>query len=118
MQKENSIIQENTSLIVVDNTAVKEYVTIARSQNINGESILSLIEQELLILRFGLYGEKVHSYHEIGKIYGVSQERVRQLIMHSINKIQKYILINSKKEQEQEKTLKTLENPNNIKRLF
>ncbi len=109
MQNEKSIIQEGTSLIVIDETTVKEYVTIAKSQNNNSESILTLFEQEMLILRFGLFGEKVHSYHEIGKIYGVSHERVRQLIVHSINKIQKYIIINQKKEQKQENILNTLE---------
>ena len=46
-------------------------------------------EKEILLLRFGFIDGKVHTLEEVGNIYGVTRERVRQLQSRCIAKIQK-----------------------------
>lgn len=43
-------------------------------------------EAEILRLRFGIGGEKEHTLEEIGRKFGISRERVRQLQKKSINR--------------------------------
>ncbi|CAH8320357.1 unnamed protein product [Eruca vesicaria subsp. sativa] len=42
-------------------------------------NVLSLKERKIIKLRFGIDGGKQRSLYEIGEIYGLSKERVRQL---------------------------------------
>lgn len=45
---------------------------------------LSEREQAMLKMRFGLQGEEAHTLHEVGEQFGVSRERVRQIINDSL----------------------------------
>lgn len=46
-------------------------------------------EKEVLILRFGLTGNKSYTYEETSKMYGVTRERVRQIEEKALQKIRK-----------------------------
>jgi len=48
---------------------------------------LTLREVKILELRFGLNGEEQHTLGEIGKLFGVTRERIRQLQAKAIEKI-------------------------------
>ena len=50
-------------------------------------SSLTLREQKVLQLRFGLYGEEEHTLEETGKIIDVTRERVRQIEVKAIRKL-------------------------------
>lgn len=45
--------------------------------------------QEILIKRFGMTGEKAQTLDRIGKDYGITRERIRQIISDAIKKISK-----------------------------
>jgi RNA polymerase primary sigma factor len=47
-------------------------------------------QQQVLRLRFGLTDGTPHSLEEIGKILGISKERVRQIERQAMDKLQKY----------------------------
>ena len=53
----------------------------------NSLSFLSEKEFNILKSRFGLDGEKVKTLEELGKIYGFSKERIRQLEAGILQKI-------------------------------
>lgn len=61
-------------------------------------AILSERETAILIHRFGLNGEEEKTLQEIGEIYGVSRERIRQVESKAIKKLQKNKLILQLKE--------------------
>lgn len=44
-------------------------------------------EAEVLRLRYGLEGERVHTLKEVGELMGVTRERVRQLEMRALRKL-------------------------------
>ena len=44
-------------------------------------------EQRVLTLRFGLDGGKAHTYKEIGVIFGITTERIRQIEAKAIRKL-------------------------------
>ena len=48
---------------------------------------LSQVEQEILQLRFGLLGEKVKTFREMGTRFGCSQERIRQIEAKALRKL-------------------------------
>ena len=97
MNNNIALIKNNASLIAEGNNLMKEYVAISIKQNGEKESFLSDLEKEVLILRFGLFGERPHIIQEIGKILLLSNERVRQIEIHTLNKIRKNIRIDFKK---------------------
>lgn len=57
-------------------------------------SILSDREQKIIILRYGLYNNEVHTLEQLSKIFGVNRERIRQIEMASLEKIRKYFKLN------------------------
>lgn len=79
--------------------------------NLLKESNLKDREIEVLILRYGLNGEEPKSLIEIGKIYNVTRERIRQLESRAINKIRnsRKIKYFAKFTDNPEKSLKTIE---------
>lgn len=56
---------------------------------------LSDKEKDILILRFGLNGNKVLTLEEIGKIYKITRERIRQIEAKALQKIRKSRYIKS-----------------------
>ena len=44
-------------------------------------------EQEVLILRFGLYGGTCHTLEEVGNMFGVTRERIRQIEANALIKL-------------------------------
>jgi len=52
-------------------------------------------ERRILELRFGLKGNRTHTLKEIGKIVGLSRERVRQIEMKAIEKLRQHQKIRS-----------------------
>ena len=51
-------------------------------------STLSYREREILKSRMGLEGEHSSSYEEIGKVFGVTEERIKQIEAKAIRKLQ------------------------------
>lgn len=88
------------SEFVVDNTSQEEFTT---DDLYKRELILKLVEQlpekdrEVLILRYGLRGEKPKTLDEIGKILGVTRERVRQIESKAIRKLRSGKFVEYKK---------------------
>ena len=48
---------------------------------------LDVRSREILILTYGLEGESVHTYEEIGKTYNLSRQRIEQILKVAKNKI-------------------------------
>jgi RNA polymerase sigma factor (sigma-70 family) len=48
-------------------------------------------ERRILELRFGLKGNRTHTLKEIGKIVGLSRERVRQIEMEAIERLRAFL---------------------------
>ncbi len=56
------------------------------------EEVLHLLtprEQKILRMRFGLDGEWAHTLEEVGKEFGVTRERIRQIEAKALNKLKK-----------------------------
>ena len=54
----------------------------------NAKSLLTLTEEQVLKHRFGLTDDQRHkSLEEVGRIFGVTRERIRQLESKAINKL-------------------------------
>lgn len=54
-------------------------------------SVLTFREFDILVKRFGLFGENKLSLKELGEIYGISDERVRQINEESLIKVRKKV---------------------------
>jgi len=48
-------------------------------------------EAQVLIMRFGLLDRNQRTLDDIGKEYGITRERVRQIIEASVNKLRKVL---------------------------
>jgi len=48
---------------------------------------LTFREEKVMRLRFGIGTKKPHSLVETGKVFGLSQERIRQIVMKSLRKL-------------------------------
>lgn len=51
------------------------------------DAILSEKEKTIVCMRFGLNGEKPHTLEEVGKVFNVTRERIRQIEANSLRKI-------------------------------
>ncbi len=55
-------------------------------------SVLSNRERDVVVLRFGLEDGQVHTLEEIGKRFGVTRERVRQIEGKALNKLRQTMI--------------------------
>lgn len=69
---------------------------------------LSPRQKDILIRSFGLFGEEKQTLEEIGKVYGVGKERVRQIIFKSIYNLQKIKHLKSLNNSDSSRALKSL----------
>ena len=51
---------------------------------------LSPKEQKILRMRFGLAGEMMHTLEEVGREFGVTRERIRQIEAKALEKIRQH----------------------------
>jgi RNA polymerase primary sigma factor len=74
---------------IADNTDItKEAEQESLSDSIN--QLLGSLkerEREILILRFGLNGQRQHTLEEVGQMYGVTRERIRQIEAKGLKKL-------------------------------
>lgn len=47
-------------------------------------------ERDIIKMRFGLEGDENHTLEEVGKRFGVSRERIRQIEAKAIEKLRKH----------------------------
>jgi RNA polymerase primary sigma factor len=47
-------------------------------------------ERKIIAMRFGLEGEKTHTLEEVGKAFGVTRERIRQIESKALEKIRQH----------------------------
>lgn len=71
---------------------------------------LSNKEQEILLKRFGLSGNKIHTLEEIGKNHKITRERIRQIQNLSIKKIKEHTALKIKIEQLNQTITRLLQN--------
>jgi RNA polymerase sigma factor (sigma-70 family) len=57
-------------------------------------------EAQMLRLRFGFDGEKERSLQEIGEAFGISHERVRQLLRQAFNRLKQSAVIHALHEEQ------------------
>jgi RNA polymerase primary sigma factor len=55
-------------------------------------------EQKVLRMRFGLEDGIPHTLEEVGEVFGVTRERIRQIEMKALKKLKNHPLINRLKE--------------------
>ncbi len=78
------------------NSAVLEYAISSDLAQLLDVALskLSLREMEIVKLRFGIGASQEYTLEEIGKRYGISRERVRQILEEALRKIKKFKNIN------------------------
>jgi RNA polymerase sigma factor (sigma-70 family) len=76
---------------IVDPTAMSPLDEILKDQRLktvdHALHMLALREQEIIRLRFGIGSESEHTLEEIGQIFNLSRERIRQLEDKALNKL-------------------------------
>ena len=86
--------------LVGDETAVNPFEKL-RSKSLN-KDIINMVDQlkgrqaEIIRLRFGLAGDKPKTSEEVGEIFGITRERVRQLQNTALSKIRKSMVSKDK----------------------
>ena len=94
-----TIIDEDGKLTleeVLVNTSVEEPLS-AFEQTRRVEEVASWLdilgndEKRVIILRYGLDGEEPQTLESIGKVFGVTRERIRQIEQKSINKLRRIV---------------------------
>jgi RNA polymerase primary sigma factor len=73
------------------NTQSPEFMTESTSLNNKLEVVLSELtekEEKIIRLRYGIGTENSHTLEEIGKIFNVTRERIRQIEQQVLNKLQ------------------------------
>lgn len=94
-----TIIDEDGKLTleeVLVNTSVEEPLSVFEQTRRVEEvaswlDILGNDEKRVIILRYGLDGEEPQTLESIGKIFGVTRERIRQIEQKSINKLRRIV---------------------------
>ena len=68
----NNVIVDDITKEILDKYSRKQIVDIVMNSH------LSDLHKEILIKRYGLFAEKSHTFKEIAKEHGLTQERIRQ----------------------------------------
>lgn len=84
--------QETTLKDIIEDTSQVSPATTAegirrREDIIRWMKILKPNEQKVLVMRFGLDGDEPHTLEEIGKVFGLTRERVRQIEAGALTKL-------------------------------
>jgi RNA polymerase primary sigma factor len=78
---------------IVDPAATSPLDDIVKDQRLktadHALNILAPREQEIIRLRFGIGSETEHTLEEIGQIFGLSRERIRQLEDKALAKLKR-----------------------------
>lgn len=93
----SSLDAENDTISIRDTIAKPEYedenekLYIERLKKIIDSGILSDKEMDILYYRFGYSGNETVVLHGVGKMWGVSKERVRQVQKKTLAKLREYM---------------------------
>lgn len=80
------VLTTNKTKIIQNNPKIKYFDTIDIINNLFYG--LSAREKDVIIRRYGLHGQKNETLENIGKMHSLTRERIRQIEISSINKIQ------------------------------
>lgn len=69
----------------LENMLRKRVVEITES--FMGKGVATFRERKILSMRFGLGDEKSHTYKEVGEEFGVTAERIRQIVKRTLEKV-------------------------------
>lgn len=83
-QEEKFSSNENIENEVLDAIFVEEIMNLP--------GVLKNKERQIIALRLGLEGNREHTLEEIGQIFNVSRERIRQIESKSLHKIRLYMI--------------------------
>jgi len=75
---------EDTTTVAPADTAAQHLLSEDIQEILEG---LSPREREIIILRFGLGGERAHTLEEVGKHFNVTRERIRQIEAKALRKL-------------------------------
>jgi RNA polymerase primary sigma factor len=75
---------EDPSVVEPDDAASKE---LLREQFRSVLDFLNVREREVLAMRFGLNDGRDHTLEEVGKTFGVTRERIRQIEAKALRKL-------------------------------
>jgi RNA polymerase primary sigma factor len=75
---------EDTSSLTPEESVTKTLLEENVQEVLNG---LPAREVRVLQLRFGLWGKRAHTLHEVGKKMGITRERVRQIQANALKRL-------------------------------
>lgn len=92
LDSEDSTGDELMDMVGDDSTAVDEQILEKDMEDFLMEALsyLSDRERQIIIYRYGLDNEKPKTLEEIGKIYDLSRERIRQIENQALEKLKDY----------------------------